>query len=252
MARASDLGVARQFSTVAHDLMTQPDLAMTRARIVSAAVELTGCTSAALGSVKASTGLAVSAGTDLPLAAQLARIAVETSGGTALQATLGQAAACPSVRRERRWRHYAQRVLLETPVRSEVSYPLQLPECDFGVLSLYSDQDGYFTEDARATAEIYAGHVLMALSHARERDRAANLEIGLASNREIGIAIGVLMTTHRVTHQQAFEMLRTASQHAHLKLRDVAAEVVLTGELPAAPVRPADSHSKQERSLAVA
>jgi hypothetical protein len=55
---------------------------------------------------------------------------------------------------------------------------------------------------------------------------------GLVSNREIGMAIGVLMTSCRITDQQAFDMLRPASRHHHRKLRDVPAEVVLTGELP--------------------
>ncbi|PZS15750.1 MAG: hypothetical protein DLM57_12030 [Pseudonocardiales bacterium] len=61
--------------------------------------------------------------------------------------------------------------------------------------------------------------------------RAANLEQALATNRQIGQAIGILMATDHLTAAQAFERLRTASQHSHRKLRDVASDVIETGVL---------------------
>jgi hypothetical protein len=70
---------------------------------------------------------------------------------------------------------------------------------------------------------------------AAERDKAANLQIALASNREIGQAIGILMSAYKLTSQQGFDLLRTVSQHTHRKLRDVATDVCDTGtlEMPA-------------------
>ena len=41
--------------------------------------------------------------------------------------------------------------------------------------------------------------------------------------------------TTGVARQQAFDALRTTSQHSHRKLRDVAEEVLFTGELPSTP-----------------
>jgi ANTAR domain len=64
-----------------------------------------------------------------------------------------------------------------------------------------------------------------------QRVRVGNLQEALATNREIGQAIGILMAIDRLTATQAFERLRTASQHLHRKLRDVAAEVTETGGL---------------------
>ncbi|MDQ1720496.1 MAG: hypothetical protein QOI26_230, partial [Pseudonocardiales bacterium] len=52
----------------------------------------------------------------------------------------------------------------------------------------------------------------MALLYATARNKAANLERALQSNREIGMAIGVLMIAHHVTEQQAFDALRKESQ----------------------------------------
>jgi AmiR/NasT family two-component response regulator len=66
---------------------------------------------------------------------------------------------------------------------------------------------------------------------AAAEDKIASLEAALGSNREIGAAIGILMSQRRVDSQTAFDMLRTASQHTHRKLRDIAAEVVYTGAL---------------------
>ena len=60
-----------------------------------------------------------------------------------------------------------------------------------------------------------------------------NLEIALRTSREIGMAIGVVMTIHRVTAEAAFDLLRLASQHTHRKLRDIAADVLYTGAIEA-------------------
>jgi GAF domain-containing protein len=65
-----------------------------------------------------------------------------------------------------------------------------------------------------------------------ERDEAANLRLALETNRRIGAAIGVLMTVHKVTEEQAFNLLRQSSQRSRRKLRDVADEVTRTGSLP--------------------
>jgi hypothetical protein len=70
---------------------------------------------------------------------------------------------------------------------------------------------------------------------ALHRCKIANLEAALVSARRIGAAVGVLMTRYRVTDAQAFDLLRIASQHENRKLRDIAEDVILTGELPGAP-----------------
>ena len=61
---------------------------------------------------------------------------------------------------------------------------------------------------------------------------AANLRVALSSNRQIGVAIGVLMNRMKVDNQEGFDLLRQSSQRLHRKLRDIADEVVLTGALP--------------------
>jgi hypothetical protein len=63
------------------------------------------------------------------------------------------------------------------------------------------------------------------------REHTANLEVALRSSRTIGAAIGILMTKHHLPEEQAFQMLRKVSMDTNRKLRDLADEVVRTGEV---------------------
>ena len=63
----------------------------------------------------------------------------------------------------------------------------------------------------------------------------AHLRTALDTSRDIGTATGILMAQHRLDRQDAFDRLRSASQHSHRKLRDIALDVVTTGELPLSP-----------------
>lgn len=73
---------------------------------------------------------------------------------------------------------------------------------------------------------------LRARALAQAEDEVANLRQAVATNREIGAAVGIVMHDRRVTADDAFAVLRKASQDANRKLRDVAAEVVETGRVP--------------------
>jgi AmiR/NasT family two-component response regulator len=63
------------------------------------------------------------------------------------------------------------------------------------------------------------------------RRHIENLERALTTNRTIGVAIGILMARRGLTAEQAFDVLRTASQHANRKMSELADEVVYTGIL---------------------
>jgi hypothetical protein len=105
-----------------------------------------------------------------------------------------------------------------------------------GALNMYSRDVQAFDEHACAVGTILAAHAAIAMQGARERDRSEQLDHALESNREIGMAtMGVLMTYGQMTQEQAFEVLRRASQHLNRKLHDVAAELVETGQLPQRP-----------------
>ena len=55
---------------------------------------------------------------------------------------------------------------------------------------------------------------------------SAQLERALASSREIGMAIGILMEETGCTQDEAFRMIGEGSQRSDIKLRDLAREIV--------------------------
>jgi hypothetical protein len=95
-------------------------------------------------------------------------------------------------------------------------------------------------EDARPLATARGGAQWCALSavlvELRTRiltaeTRVANLEVALATNRRIGIAVGILMCRLGVTEDHAFAVLSKHSQDHNVKVRDLAEEVIYTGSL---------------------
>ena len=62
----------------------------------------------------------------------------------------------------------------------------------------------------------------MAEAHEEEERRAENLRQALITRQLIGQAQGILMERERITAEQAFDILRRASQHLNTKLREVA------------------------------
>jgi AmiR/NasT family two-component response regulator len=61
--------------------------------------------------------------------------------------------------------------------------------------------------------------------------RAEHLQNAVLSNRRIGMAMGILMTRHRFTEEQAFDQLRDLSQRSNVKLRDLAEQIIYTGDV---------------------
>ena len=97
-----------------------------------------------------------------------------------------------------------------------------------GALNMFSDDPGALdasSADQGAVIAAFASVALMTLSARRE---VQELRAGLASNREIGKAVGLLMAAHRVTADEAFAILRKTSQDLNIKLASVA-ELVVQG-----------------------
>ena len=134
---------------------------------------------------------------------------------------------------DQRWLAWGVRVRDELGVRSVLSQRLRLSS-DAGViagLNIYSETADAFDERARATGLVFATHGGLLMNTILADDRVRNLRRALESNRQIGVAIGVLMHEHRLTQAQAFDVLRASSQDSNRKLADIAIEVVDTGTL---------------------
>jgi hypothetical protein len=64
---------------------------------------------------------------------------------------------------------------------------------------------------------------------ARHKAEADNLAIALGTNRDIGVAVGIVMVNHALNRDEAFALLSRASQSSNRKLHDIALEVVRVG-----------------------
>lgn len=139
---------------------------------------------------------------------------------------------------DHRWSQWGQRAHAEVGVNSVLSQRLHLQEQAgvVGGLNIYSDTPDAFDGAAVGVALILATHGAVVLSQQLASRQAGNLSKALQSNREIGVAMGILMNQYRFSRHEAFEVLREASQNSNSKLAAVAAEVVDTGTLAIAQV----------------
>ena len=103
-------------------------------------------------------------------------------------------------------------------------------------MNLYARIPEAFGATDRAKGTILAALAGAAIGAASQRDEVQsqnmNLKNTLVSRELIGQAQGILMERERVSADQAFDILRRASQHLNEKLRDVAQNLVDTGESP--------------------
>ena len=105
-----------------------------------------------------------------------------------------------------------------------------------GALNLYARYPQALGVIDRAKGLLLSALAGLALSaaaaHDDEERRLDNLQAALATRAVIGQAQGILIERERITPAQAFDILRRASQHLNIKLRDVAQALVDTGEQP--------------------
>jgi GAF domain-containing protein len=135
-----------------------------------------------------------------------------------------------------RWPVFGPAASKATGVMSMLSSPLHIEDSNvLGALNTYSTKPDAFDEIDLSGCAILSTHSAIALSRVADREQKDHLTNALASNRKIGAAIGILMATHKITEQQAFDALRLASQHSHRKLHEIAFEVVETGQLVLPP-----------------
>lgn len=155
--------------------------------------------------------------------------------GPCLDAADGEVVLSHDLSDASRWPEFAPRCTSVTSVRSILSVPVPLPGDDRAALSFYSTSTAVFDDLDVGVASVFPPYAAMAVSTRLHEREIAQLGTALANSRRIGTAVGILMERYRVTSQQAFDLLTRASQCANRKVRDIAAEVELTGELPNLP-----------------
>lgn len=136
-----------------------------------------------------------------------------------------------------RWPAFGPRAHDATGTRSMLSYRMFFEDGRglIAGLNLYSTNVDAFDDDARAVGMLLAVHGAQVMSAALSRHKVVNLQRALTSNRHIGVAMGILMAAHKVTEDDAFALLRIASQHTNRRLGAIADDVILTGVLDVPP-----------------
>ena len=143
-------------------------------------------------------------------------------------------------RTDRRWPDYSRRAA-ERGNLSSLSVPLVIDEDErvAGALNLYARLPNAFDEHSRSAAMAFGPYAAVAAgnmyAYQNARNMADNLQAALESRAVIDQAKGILIERHKLTPDQAFQLLARASMNANRKLRDVADDLVHTGELPVAP-----------------
>jgi GAF domain-containing protein len=136
---------------------------------------------------------------------------------------------------ESRWPVFAI-AAKEQGVRASLSIPLVVRDTGIGALNLYSDTVGAYNDDEQHLGTLFGAQCAVAISNAevywRTHQLTEHLQAALETRDAIGQAKGILMARNAITSDAAFDLLREASQRSNRKLRDVADDVILTGELP--------------------
>ena len=169
-----------------------------------------------------------------PIAPRADALQYEIGSGPCIDAVLDDNVyVTGDVTRDERWPEWGDRAHAETGVRSVLAHRLTLLDDSDAIacLNVFStDADAFDHRDIGAGL-VLATHGSLLVTALLARDRAENLTTALETNREIGVAMGILMQRHRLTRENAFAVLRVASQDANRKLADIAREVADTGIL---------------------
>lgn len=139
---------------------------------------------------------------------------------------------------ETRWPLFTQAALTEGAA-GMLSLQLYVKGDDLGALNLFSRQADAFTDESENVGLMFAAHAAIAYSVARREDKMMR---GLLTQQVIGQSQGILMERYKVTDDRAFAMLVRVSQQSNVKLRDIAVQLVRSGEWSETQPDPALTH----------
>ncbi len=208
-------------------------VAGTLQRIVDLAVAaIEGCDAAGILVVEDELVVTVAA-TD-PLVLDLDLLQFEADEGPGLDAVSeGGAFYAIDLADDERWQRFGP-AATAAGIRCVLAF--RLSDRHPSALNLYARLPAAFNAHDRAKGSIFATLAGLALDSAERRGEqeqaATNLHQALQTRELIGQAQGILMERERITADQAFDVLRRASQHLNTKLREVAQTLVETGQTP--------------------
>ncbi len=156
----------------------------------------------------------------------------------------------PSTATDTRWPTFSA-ACLARGILSTLSVPVLSKDEKLGAANFYSRSEGAFTADDETVASAFAAQAAVVIGNSRAyrsaRDLGEQLTQALESRAAIEQAKGLLMSTG-VNSDQAFELLRKASQRENRKLRDIAVDLVADAERRATSRQASGTHPPVEDS----
>jgi ANTAR domain len=184
-------------------------------------------------------GELISAAATHPDLAELADLQLRTGDGPLVEAArTGAAASCSDTLEEGRWPGFAEAALCRG-VRCSVHLVRELPRGAL-VLSLFGVRPGVLDAESAPMADMLAAFGGAMLANATAYDRAqrtaSQLQDAVVARSVTDQAKGILMHALGCDADEALKRLRQESQRRHVKVTEVATEVVAAygGEEPRA------------------
>jgi len=234
-----DRELVQYFADLARRLMAEDTVTGTMDLIVHTAVDLIdGCDHCSISRMRG--GSLISASSSDDVGRILDGIQTGAEEGPCLDAIrTGEAQASVDLGDDERWPTYGPHAVESVGVRSSLALPLHDGRRTIGALNLFGEEVGAFHDDGgevadEAVASVLAAHATPALVAALDRE---DLRAALESRDVIGQAKGMLIARARVDEDEAFDLLRRASQRMNTKLAEVARRVV-AGDLSETPLQP--------------
>jgi transcriptional regulator with GAF, ATPase, and Fis domain len=222
---------AQEMATLARDLLAQTSVDATLERITGSAVELVeGCDAAGILMLHDKKVQTLAATEQLVVDSD--RLQEQLGEGPCFDAARTKEGErvfrIPDFTREQpRWPDYAPRAL-RLGVGSMMGFLLYTEDEELGALNIYSRSPGAFTEAGELAGWLLASHAAVSFSSARTH---AQMEQALGTRHMIGEAMGILMGSHDLPEERAFDVLRRYSQEHNVKLREVARMICERGTL---------------------
>ena len=216
--------LAETFADVARALLAEDDVRATLHKITALAVEtIDGCDHAGVSLVQGRKISTPAASDEVP--GQVDAIQYGTNQGPCLDAIREhETFRIDDLAGEDRWPLFSHRAAEDTGVASMLSFRLFAEGDTMGALNLYSKERSAFDDEALAIGSVFATHAAVALASAQHDEQ---MQQALQGRDVIGQAKGILMAQQQVTAEEAFDILRRASQRMNVKLRELAEQVAL-------------------------
>jgi GAF domain-containing protein len=152
----------------------------------------------------------------------------ETGQGPCLDASYEErVVSVPDLSSDQRWPDFSQQAY-KLGARSMLSFQLFVNGDHLGALNLFGRDVNVFDAESERIGALVAAHAAVAVAGSQQ---VSQLTLALDTRDLIGQAKGILMERYKITAQQAFLLLSRASSELNIKLREVAEQLTVSGEM---------------------